>query len=563
MRATSTLALTLCILSLLLSACNGNTKAPANKQTYSVPIVGVEDLDTLDPALAHDPNSINAIQMIYTGLVGLNDSLQVSPQIAASWQVDAKGTTWTFHLRPHLKFPDNTNLTSTDVAYSIDRALQPSTKSTVAPIYLSLIKDSDQLLAGKITTLIGDSILTPNPQTVVIITKQKAAYFLSILTSTCTYVVEKSLITKYGNQFTDHLAEGGGAGPFKVSHYVHRSNITFVPNTHYYNAPPQLKNVTFTFYHTAEAAYQDYLQKKLDVVQVPFTDLNQAKKKPEFHQVKQLWTNYYVMNYLAKPFDNIHIRQAFALAINKAAIAKNVWHDTLTPTNHIVPEGMIGYNPDLKGPDGTQSLTGNAKRAQQLLQQGLKEEGWTSVYDMPAITLNYASNTANFDQEVSALVQQWQKVLGITVSAIPENGSSLLDDVTNATNNSQGIQMWGLAWVGEYPDPQDWLSLQFGNGTPDNNMNYGQNTTQDAAQQQFTQQKLQVADATLGDTHQSARTQTYQQAEQQIVDDVAWVPMEQMNSLFLRSTNIVGFIDNAQGTVPPDDWASIYRAQSA
>src|SRR5204863_6224429 len=181
--------------------------APQNKQTYSVPIVGIEDFDTLDPALAHDPNSISAIQMISTGLVGLNDTLQVVPQIATSWQVDARGTTWTFHLRPHLKFSDNTDLTSADVAYSIDRALQPDTKSTVAPLYLGLIKDSDQLLAGKRTTLIGDSILTPNPQTVVIITKQKAANFLSMLTSTCAYVVEKSLITKYREQFTDHLTE--------------------------------------------------------------------------------------------------------------------------------------------------------------------------------------------------------------------------------------------------------------------------------------------------------------------------------------------------------------------
>jgi peptide/nickel transport system substrate-binding protein/oligopeptide transport system substrate-binding protein len=565
MQRTSTLALTLCLLSLLLSACNGSTlvKAPLNKQTYSVPIVGVEDLDTLDPALAHDPNSINAIQMIYTGLVGLNDTLQVSPQIAASWEVDARGTTWTFHLRPHLKFSDNTNLTSADVAYSIDRALQPATKSTVAPLYLSLIKDSDQLLTGKIATLIGDSILTPDSQTVVIITKQKAANFLSMLTSTCAYVVEKSLIAKYSKKFTDHLAEGGATGPFKVAHYVHRSTITFVPNTHYYNTPPQLQNVTFTFYHTAQAAYQDYLHKKLDVVQVPLSKLDQTRKNPEFHQVKQLWINYYAMNYLTKPFDNIHIRQAFALAIDKTAIAKHVWKDTLMPTNHIVPAGMTGYNPDLKGPDSTQNVTGNTKRAQQLLQQGLREEGWASVSEMPPITLSYVSNTANFDQEASTLIRQWQKVLGITVLTDPEDGSPLLDKVTNATNNPQGIQMWGLTWVGEYPDPQDWLSQQFGKGSPNNNMNYGQNTSQDAAKQQLTQHQLETADGTLGDTQQAERVHSYQQAEQQIVNDVAWIPMGQMNSLFLRSTSIVGFRDNAQGIVPPDDWASIYRAQSA
>ena len=123
--------------------------------------------------------------------------------------------------------------------------------------------------------------------------------------------------------------------------------------------------------------------------------------------------------------------------------------------------------------------------------------------------------------------------------------------------------MWGLAWVGEYPDPQDWLSLQFGNGTPDNSMNYGQNTSQDAAKQQLTQLQLETADIAFSNTQQSARIHSYQQAEQQIVNDAAWIPMEQMNSVFLRSTSIVGFVDNAQGTVPPDDWASIYRAQPA
>ncbi len=572
MRKTSSISLALCLLSFLLSACNifgGGpstpqfVKAPSNKQTYTVPITGVADFDTLDPALAHDVNSISAIQMIYTGLVGLNDSLQVVPQMASSWQVDATGTSWTFHLRPHLKFADNTAITSADVAYSIDRALQPTTKSTIAPLYLGLIKDSDQLLAGKINTLIGDSIFTPDPQTVVILTKQKAAYFLSMLTSPCAYVVEKTLITKYGEQFTDHLTEGGGAGPFKVSSYIHRSSITFVPNTHYYNKPPQLQRVTFIFYHTAQQAYQDYQNKKVDVAQVPLSGLNQARKGADFHQVAQLWINYYTMNYLTKPFDNIHIRQAFALAINKTSIVKNVWDNTLTPTNHIVPAGMAGYNPNLTGPDGTQSVTGNPKRAQQLLQQGLKEEGWTSVSQMPAITLSYVSDTANFDQEVSSLVQQWQKVLQVSVSTDPEDADTLLDKITNATDNSQGIQMWGLAWVGEYPDPQDWLSLQFGLGSPNNNMNYGQNTTADAAQQQLTQQQLATADAMVDTTQEATRIHTYQQAEQQIVNDAAWIPMEQVNTLFLRSTALVGFKDNAQGIIPPDDWATIYRVQPA
>ncbi len=220
----------LCLMAILLTACNlfgGNSqpakpvKASPSQQIFISPLAGISDIQTFDPALAYDSSSISAIQMVFTGLVQLNDKLQVSPQLADSWKVSDDGLTWTFHLKQHLKFSDGTPLTSHDVIYSIDRALQPATKSTVAPIYLDLIKDSDKLLGGTITTLINDSLLAPDDNTVVIITKKKAPYFLTMLTYPCSYVVEKKLIDTYGANFTDHLTEGGGAGPFKVTQYIH------------------------------------------------------------------------------------------------------------------------------------------------------------------------------------------------------------------------------------------------------------------------------------------------------------------------------------------------------
>ena len=109
----------------------------------------------------------------------------------------------------------------------------------------------------------------------------------------------------------------------------------------------------------------------------------------QYQQIPQLWINYYAMNYLVKPFDNIHIRQAFALAIDKDLIVHSVWKDSVIPTNHIVPQGMPGYNPNLTGPDGVASTRGDPIKARVLFQQGLQEEGWTSVSQMPLLTLTY------------------------------------------------------------------------------------------------------------------------------------------------------------------------------
>jgi peptide/nickel transport system substrate-binding protein/oligopeptide transport system substrate-binding protein len=556
-----------CLVALLMVACGnssgGNngpttTKAPASQQVYIYPEAGVSDIATFDPGLSTDAPSIQAIDLVFTGLVQLNDQLQVIPQEAQSYSEGSDGVTWTFHLRPNLKFSDGTPLTSHDVAYSIDRALQPSEKSTVGPIYLALIKDSDKLVAGKIKTVIGDSVMTPDPNTVVLVANKKAAYFLDALTYPCSWTVEKSLIDKYGKSFTDHLTEGGGSGPFKVSKYTHNQEIDFVPNPNYYGPKPQLQMVKYPFYKEADTTYRAYQVGQVDIAGVPTADINAAKNLPngQFHLVPQLWINYYNMNYLTKPFDNIDIRQAFELAINKTAIAQAVWK-VYIPTNHIVPQGMPGYDANLTGPDGTKSTSGNPTKAKQLLQAGLQQEGWSSVSQMPPITLTYPSGSTEGDNEVAALVQTWQTVLGVSVKAAPTDFNKMLDEITAATNNPHGLQFWGIAWIADYPDPQDWTTLQFDKGVPNNNNNYGQNNSSDAAVQQQTQQLLEQADAMPNGPDRIAQ---YNKAEQQLVNDVAWLPMEQVTAVTVLKPYVKGVVFNPQDLTPPDDWGNIFIA---
>ena len=554
----------LCLMVILFTACGNGatsqsnahaTKAPASKQVYIYPQTTVTDIKTFDPALSTDYNSIVAIDMVFTGLVQLDDNLNVRPQLADSWQVGPDGLTWTFHLKTNLKFSDGTPLTSKDVAYSIDRALQPATKSQTAPIYLALVKDSDKLIAGKIHTIINDSILTPDDNTVVIKLNKKASYFLDALTYSCSYVVEKSLIDKYGNQnFTDHLAEGGGDGPFKVASYNHSSQIVFVPNSNYYGSHPQLQKVIMPFYKEVATAYQAYQADQVSATGTygfPTTYLPQARQHPaEFHLAPQLNINYYAMNYLVKPFDNIHIRQAFALAVNKDEIVHAIWKDLYIPTNHIVPQGMPGYNPNLTGPDGTKSTSGNTAKAKALFQQGLQEEGWTSAAQVPTIKLTYATGQAETASEVTTIIQMWQSVLGVTVKPDAIDFNRELDEIF-----SNKLQFWLIAWIADYPDPQDWTTLQFDNGVPNNNMNYGQNHSADAAQQQALQQQLEAADV---NPDQKSRLQAYNQAEQQLVNDVAWMPIEQVRVPNLLKPCVKGVVFNASGVTPPDDWGNVY-----
>ncbi len=557
------------ILVMLVSACGaGNssnnsastgahTKAPDNKQVLVSVYTGyaVPDINTFDPAKAPDFNSATAIENVFTGLVTLDAHLNIKPALAASWSQSTDQLAWTFHLKPDLKFSDGTPLTSKDVAYSIDRALQPSLKSTTAPYYLRYIKDASQLNSGSLKTIIGDSLLTPDASTVIIKTTKVVPFFLDTLTFQASYVVEKSLIDKYGTKWTDHLNEGGGNGPFKVLHYIHNKEIDMVPNDNYYGPKPQLKELVLPFYKAEDTTRKDYLVNRLDDAVIPLADYAQDKTRSDFTRTLILAINYYAMNYNQKPFDNVHIRQAFALSVNKDLLTNSIWKGSFLPTNHIVPQGMPGYNSDLTGPAGVKGTAGNPAMAKQLLQQGLQEEGFSSASQLPPITLTYASAGLQATRdEVSALQQMWQSTLGISVKTNDIDINTLFNDDGLGANNP--LQFFaGPAWIADYPDPQDWTTLQFAAGAAQNTMNYGQNKGAGAAEQQTVQKELDAADSM---TNPTARLQAYNRAEQQLVNDVAWLPVEQQYTSGLRKPCVQGFQINSEGFISPDDWSKVF-----
>lgn len=562
-RITGPLLALCCILTMVLAACGGNngsssgskTAAPPEKQVLRYPVVG--DIATFDPALVQDTDSNFPVQAVFTGLVTLDANLAVKPQLATSWQQSADGLTWTFKLKPHLTFSDGTPLTSQDVVWSINRTLLQTTKSPVS-YYLSLIKDYKKIARGEISTLIGSSLLTPDPQTVVIVLSQPAAYFLQTLSYPTSYVVEKKLVDKYGVKFTDHLDEGGGAGPFKVVSYSHSRGIELVPNDKYYGPKTKLQHLEVVFYTDQDGMYKAYQANQLDFTYVPSANIEVERNSPGFRETSVLVIRYIAMNYLAKPFNTIKIRQAFALALNKDLLVQSALKNAFTPSNHIVPTGMPGYYPDLTGPDGVKSTQGDASKAKTLLQQGLQEAGYNSVAALPPITLTFYPRNQGYKDAITAAVQMWQNTLGIKVNVDIVARAKLLD-LENATKgNSAPLQMWQAGWNSDYPDPQDWISTFFANGSDYNQFNYGQNQSATASQQQQVQQQLAQADVTKDQTQ---RLKLYHDAEQKIINDVGWLPLWQEKIQSLTRSNVQHLLINAQQLIPPDDWGQIYISQ--
>lgn len=554
----------LAAMTVILSACMGSgtastntNKAPAKQQVLNRALTSISDISTFDPAMVSTVTSLTPISMVFTGLVSLDANQKVVPELAQSWSTSSDGLVWTFTLKPDLKFSDGTPLNSNDVIYSLNRALQPDLGSPAAPSYLNLIKDSDQLLTGKVTTLIGDSLLAPETNTVVIKIKQPAAYFLSTLTYPTAFVVEKKLIDKYGNtNFTDHLNEGGGTGPFKVKTYTHNKSIVLIPNQNYIKARPSI-TVNILFYSDISSAYQGYRNGQIDLAPIPSTFLSQMQNTQEYHQTPTLAIFYYALNFLSKPFDNVKIRQAFDLALDKSQIVRVVYKDVVIPTNHIIPDGIPGYNPNLKGPDGTTSTSGNPTLAKQLFSAGLKEEGYSSVSALPQLQFRYASGDADASREFQIAISEWKAVLGVTVQTVPTDFETLTSEQPKTVGNSS-LQMFQTGWSDDYADAQDFTSLQFSKGSPNNSTNYGQNTSTAAVQQVQVQKELSTADV---EKDTSKRNALYNDAEQQLVNDVAWLPMYQGAMSYALKTYVKGYTFDATNLIPPFAWANIYIAK--
>src|SRR5205085_8894214 len=109
----------------------------------------------------------------------------------------------------------------------------------------------------------------------------------------------------------------------------------------------------------------------------------------------------------------------------------------------------------------------------------------------------------------------------------------------------------------DYPDPQDWTTLQFDKGSAQNYMNYGQNNTADALPEQVVQRELEQADA---ETDPNTRLQLYDSAEQQLINQVAWMPLYQETYITLQKPYVKGLGINSLQITPPTDWANIYIA---
>ncbi len=472
------------VLSLLSSGC------ASSKDTLN--LFG-SSTSTLDPAMAQDLESLEYIVEIFSGLVCFNSDLQLVPDIAERWGKSSDGTVYTFHLRQGVKFQSGKEVTAADFKYSLERACDPTTGSPTAETYLGDIVGVRERLQGKANEISGVKVI--DAYTLQITIDAPKAYFLSKLSYPTAFVLDKANVESGPNWWR----KPNGTGPFKLKEWQAGELITLERNDLYYLEPAKIKQVVF---HLSGVPMTMYEENKIDVTDVSLGDIERVLDpsnplNAELHITPGFSLYYIGFNSAKPPFDDVKIRQAFSLAIDKDKIVELSLKGIVKKAEGILPPGMPGYNKDVQG------LDFDVERAKELI----AESKYGSVSNLPSITLTSAGMGTVSNIE-AALVDMWQHNLGVNVEVrqlLPERYFSVITDKKN--------EMFTYNWGADYPDPQNFLDILFHSGT-ENNVGEYNNPEVDALLE-----KARV------EQDPNVRMSLYQQAEQMIVNDAACLPL--------------------------------------
>ncbi len=495
-------------------APSSGSGAPSGSQVLRLPggtgLMG--DPPTLDPANSGDAESAVYVSEIFSGLVSFSKDLKIVPEIAQSWDTSSDGTVYTFHLRKDVKFHDGRPVTAQDVKYSLERAADPKTHSAVSPLYLSDIVGFMDKYNGKADEVSGVKVV--DNYTLEITIDGPKSYFLAELTHTTAYVVDKNNVE--GGSQPWYLTPNG-TGPFKLKSWDQGQRIVLVKNPDYYGDPkPSLDEVDYilgggspmTMYENGDLDATLVTVADIDRVNDPSNPLNK-----ELSVVSELDTGFLIFNTRKPPFDDLNVRKAFAMSVDRQKLIDVVGKKMPVPATGILPQAFPGYNSDLK------AIPYDPAQAKQLLAQS-KYAG-----KLPDITWTTVGSGGTSGADTQAVAQMLKDNLGVNISIEQTDWATYISQISGTDIQ---YQMFDIAWIADYVDPHDFLNVLFHSGSYNN-----WSGLSDPAVDKL----LDQADV---ERDQAKRLQLYQQAEQMIMDQVPVLPLSYGRLYWLTKPYVKG-----------------------
>ncbi|HRQ40338.1 MAG TPA: peptide ABC transporter substrate-binding protein [Chloroflexota bacterium] len=415
---------------------------------------------TLDPAKTHGGPD-GELGHIFSGLVTLDQTMQVQPELAAGWTVSEDGLTYTFYLRKNALFHDGRALTAQDVIYSWERAANPTTGSDTAQTYLGDIAGVQEMLDGQADHISGLRAL--DDHTLEVHLREPVVYFLQKLAYPVAFVVDKNNVTDANWEHRPN-----GTGPFKLQSWQDDEQMVLERYDNYYLEPAAVKHIVINL--GPGLSLGRYEQGQIDLVGIGGANLERARDPNnrfynELHTAVALCTSTIGLNNRLAPFDDVRVRQAFNLALDRELLIETFADGNAILSAGVLPPGMPGYvyKPERGYPF-------DPEKARQLL----AEAGYSDMSQFPTLTYT-TSGYGNVGGYTAALITMWQDNLGVNIEPQIIDPYQYYDEIYSGKVG----HFYDSGWCADYPDPQNFLDILYHSGSRQNIGGY-QNITVDA-----------------------------------------------------------------------------------
>ncbi len=414
----------------------------------------------LDPHVVTGVPENHLIRALFEGLTVKNPyTLEPEPGVAQSWDISEDGKTVTFHINPRAKWSNGDPMTAHDYVWSWDRALDPVMGNLYAYMLYPVV-NAEAYSKGEITDFSQVGVKALDDLTLEVSLNAPTPYFIQLMDHYSTFAVHQATLEKFGKK-TDRFTKWTRVenmvnnGPFNLSEWKLNRRITVEKSQTYWDKDKvQLNGVVF--YPTENIVSEERMFR---VGQLHYTQtipldkipVYQAMEDTPYIQAPYLGTYFFLINTKRPPVDDVRVRKALSMAIDRVKLNDTVLQGSNVPAYSITPPGTLGYNPP-------KLFDYDPEQARQLM----AEAGYPGGENWPGLELIY--NTSESHRKIAvALQQMWKDVLDIDVTISNQEWKVYLDSVTQME-----FDIARRGWIGDYVDANNFLDLYITDGGNNN-----------------------------------------------------------------------------------------------
>jgi oligopeptide transport system substrate-binding protein len=409
------------------------------------------DPETMDVQKQSTVTESHLSRDLFENLYIHNAKGEVVPGVAESHTVSADGTVYTFKIRAGAKWSNGDDFKASDYVFSYRRIINPETGAKYANLLFS-IKNAEKINKKQDGVKLEDlGVRAVDDKTLEITLERPTPYFIELLTHNTSSPVNAAAVQKHGNDWTKpENWVGNGAYVFKE--WTPNSHIRLDKNTNYHGAKDvQIERVMVYPTPDFAAASRRFMAGELHFTTDISADQTKFLKERLGDQVKiapYLGTYYLSFNMGKKPFDDVRVRQALSMVIDREFISEQIWGGTMIPAYGFVPPGIGNYGKPAVASWAEKSPIDREDDAKKLLAAA----GFGPGKPLK-VEIRY-NTTDNNRRTVVAVADQWKQI-GVETTFINTDGRTHF-----AFLRERGeYDVARAGWIGDYSDPQNFLFL--------------------------------------------------------------------------------------------------------